>query len=226
MEKELKILFKVTSRTRPEKFMSTINNIIDYCEGVENYILASADIDDATMNNEEIIQFCKERNVVLVFGYSKNKIDAINRDMDCKRLPNWDILVNVSDDQSFIQYGFDNVIRHDAAKFLKNLDGVLHYPDGNRSDLMTMSIMTRKYYKRFGRIYHQEYVSVYCDNDAMEEAKLLKKYAFIDKNILVHNHPAYAKANWDDLYRKNESSELYEHDKSIFEKRKAINFGI
>ncbi len=238
---ELIILFKVTSRSRPEKFKFTINNIIENCVNPAYYILASIDTEDTSTNTDDIKQFCKERNVLLMHASNwdevnkreKTKIEAINRDMnDNPHLPNWDILVNVSDDQYFTVKGFDDIIRTDFESHIPDLDGIMHYPDGNRSDLMTMSIMGKPWYDRFKRIYYEKYVSVRCDDDAMQEAKAWQKhegkkhYHFSDRNILVHAHPAYGKAAWDDQYRKTEHTKVHKRDKEIYDSREFYNFGI
>lgn len=239
---ELIILFKVTSRSRPQKFKFTIDNIIKNCVNPAYYILASADAEDTSMNNDDIKAFCAERNVLLMYGSNdgKTKIDAINRDMNNNPyLPHWDILVNVSDDQYFTVPGFDDMIRVDFETYLPSLDGIMHYPDGNRKDLMTMSIMGRPWYNRFKRIYFHRYISVRCDDDAMNEAKAMEKYDgkkhyhFSDRGILVHAHAAYGKkhpatgtVDKDALYLKNEHTKVHARDLEIYEWRKFNNFDI
>lgn len=234
---ELVILFKVTSRSRPDRFKFAVNNIIEKCNNTAYVILASADTNDHTMNNPEIIQFCQDRNVLLFYGESKNKIDAINRDINNNSyLPKWDILINVSDDQYFLEKGFDDVIRNDFEKYFPEGDGMMHYPDNNRNDLMTMSIMDYKYYSRTNRVYFEKFESVYCDDAAMGEAKALGKYLtgneneflkFLPRRLYNHDHPAYGKPElWDDLYRQNESKKVFLKDELTFNWWKDNNFGI
>ena len=107
------ILFKFASRSRPEKFKTVVENLLEKIADKENFlILVSADTDDVTMNNREIKDFVfKHRyDVQIVYGESKSKIDAINRDVnECSQ--DWSILVNVSDDNEFIVDGFVEVIR-------------------------------------------------------------------------------------------------------------------
>lgn len=233
---ELVILFKVTSRSRPNRFKHTINNIIEMCNGSAHVILATADSNDHTMNNPDIINFCQDRNVLLMFGDSKSKIDAINRDINNNPyLPKWDILVNVSDDQYFTLKGFDDAIRNDMEACFPEGDGVLHYPDNNRKDLMTMSIMDYKYYSRTNRVYMEKFVSVYCDDGAMKEAIALGKCTtgnpteyikFVDRRIFNHDHPAFGKCDWDEQYRANESKKVFAKDKATFDWWEHNNFGI
>ncbi len=74
------ILFKLATRSRPEKARKAIDNIIMNCASQNYKILVSIDKDDATMQGFDH----EHQNVFMVDGYSKNKIDAINRDMDLK----------------------------------------------------------------------------------------------------------------------------------------------
>lgn len=227
------ILYKFASRSRPEKFFKAIDNIIENSVG-EFYILASLDTDDSTMNNDDVIQkMSRYPQLRFVFGKSESKVHAINRDLDLVthtssvfHTPKWDILVNMSDDMSFIKKGFDQDIVEDMEKHFPSMDGVLHYPDGNPSGnvLMTMSIMGRLYYDHFGYVYHPDYKSLWCDNEATDVAKMLGKYVFIEKNLFEHRHPAFGKAPNDSQYVHTES--FYHLDHEVYKRRKAENFSL
>jgi hypothetical protein len=214
------ILFKLATRSRPEKAKASIDNIIKNCNSLNYTILVSIDTDDESMKNFNY----KDDNVFIAKGLSKNKIDAINRDMDL--FEGWDILINTSDDMHFEIRGFDNIIRQD---FRKNYDQVLHYSDGNQhSNIMTMSIMGVDYYKRFNYIYHPDYKSLWCDCEATEVAWMLGKYEYMgDLKILFrHLHPAWGLAEYDEQYRKSESQEHWDNDYKVFKERKARNYDI
>jgi len=226
----LKILYKVTSRSRPEWCKRAIQSILDNEASPVRLILVSADYDDPTMTSPDFLEWCSERPIHLCYGRSKNKIDAINRDVNkISEFYKWDILVNVSDDQVFIKKGFDKVIREEYSKecFVKNynaLDWVLHFPDGNRSDLMTMSIIGRAYYERDRYIYWHEYITECCDDEAQEVAKLRGCYKFVDIQIFDHLHVAYGKAPMDRSYELNLSHEKRIKDRETLERRRANNF--
>jgi len=209
----MKILYKIATRSRPALFHRAIMSIIDNSESDNYHILVSVDNNDGSSNYTNVY-----KNTSIVFGNSKNKIDAINRDIDT--VSNWDILVNVSDDQTFTLKGFDKVIRSNFDK----LDLCLHFPDGNRNDLITMSILGRDFYNRFGYIYSPEYKSLYCDNEQMEVSKMLGCYKFVNENIMLHLHPAFGKANYDKQYHLTES--FSSEDCQTFLKRKVNNFDL
>lgn len=226
----MRILFKFATRSRPELFERGIRSIIDNCISDDYIILVSYDNDDHTMVN---VRESHYKNTVLSAGTSLNKVHAINRDISA--MPDWDILVNMSDDMLFTKKGFDEVIRNNFALDLSmemgmtyaaryNLDQCLHFPDGNRNDLITMSIMGVDYYNRFSYIYHPDYKSLYCDNEQTDVAMLLGKYKYVDENIVEHLHPAYGKAAMDTQYVHTES--LGGEDKITYERRKLKHFDL
>jgi hypothetical protein len=87
-----------------------------------------------------------------------------------------------------------------------------------------MSILGRQYFERFGYIYHPDYISLYCDNEQMDVAKLLGCYKYINKNIFHHLHPAYGKAEYDMQYNHTESFSNADH--ITYFRRRANNFDL
>lgn len=200
------ILFKLTTRSRPDKARKTIKSITDNVVGPYNLIV-TADADDSTMVGFK----------GATYGTSKSKVDAINRDVPPD---GWDILVNVSDDQVFHQDGFDQIIR---AVFAESLDQFIHLPDGYlTTELPTMSIMGRDYYNRFGYIYHPDYFSLWCDNEAMDVAKSLGCYKYVDAHIFTHAHPAWTGERPDAQLEHTQG--FYRRDERVYKKRKAMGF--
>ncbi len=177
----MKILFKYASRSRPQRFFEGLESIVNNVASDNYLVLVSADKNDATMFNPEVTaRLSQYKNVEIIYGSSVSKIDAINRDL--KSYTDWDILVNFSDDMIFTAKSFDENIRTNMQNIFPSTDGVLHYWDENNGNrLMTMSIMGKKYFDRFGYIYHPSYVSLWSDNEAQTVAKLLGKYRFIQK---------------------------------------------
>lgn len=225
-----------------------IDSIVNNIEDRENYrVIITADYDDKTMERDNIIEKCLGYNnekITIIWGNSKNKIDAINRDVNSCAY-DWDILVNVSDDQYFIEKGFDEDIRREFEAFVSTstpqhgsgkcyfLDQFIHFPDGNRSDFSTLSIMGRDYYNRDKRIYHPGYKSICCDIDATEEAKLRGCYKFVNTQIFFHDHyqwkdgkVCYQPEKFDATYQKNETKEIHDADKAFLEERRKQNFGV
>jgi len=223
---KFKMLFKYASRSRNYKFFSGLENIIQNLSDLNNFcILISLDVDDITMNNPDTIKKLTEyvqkypQRIIIKYGYSKSKIDAINRDVnEVKEKFDFDILVNFSDDMEFIKHSFDEVIRDKFYVHYQNLDGNIYFNDGFTGDrISTMSIIGRKYYDRFNYIYHPSYFSLWCDNEYTELAKMNQKLMYFNENIYRHNHPANVGGFMDEQLIKTGS--FSEADRNNYEKR-------
>jgi len=215
----MKILFNFASRSRPTNFFRGVTSIINNLSGEnEHHILAVLDEDDATMNNEEVIKAMETAGVDYRFGKSTGKINAINREVG--KFPDFDILVNWSDDMVVVKKDFDKDI---VAAMPEDLDGYLHFRDTNHKPidaLCTLHIVGKKYFSRDGFIYHPAYESVYCDNWNDDIAKKRGKYKFINEIIFDHRHCVYGKAPKDAQYEKTENKVVYRRDYLTYLKMK------
>ena len=220
----MRILYKYASRSRPDKFRRGLESIAQNSVSDNYVVLATLDSDDPAIEQyrKELRECSIASQVIATVATSKNKIDAINRDLNV--IQDWDILVNMSDDMVFTAQGFDEVIR---SAFDGNTDLFVHFSDGfQKSNISTMSIIGRKYLERDGYIYHPDYKSLWCDVEATEVAKLRGCYKYMgdDVNILTHLHVAWGKAEWDDLYKRNENPAMWNHDEKLYNERKARNY--
>lgn len=219
------ILFKYTSRSRPELFERGLVSIIDNLNQPDKaVILVSIDDDDPKLEQyKEIVnKYWNKIHILQPTGLSSNKISAINRDLNvCKT--EWDILVNMSDDMVFKVKGFDDVIRKGFVDYFPDGDGFLHFNDGYQKDnVATMSIMGLKYQQRFRYIYHTSYKSVWCDVEQTDVAYALGKYKYMgdDVQIFEHLHPALNKAQMDDQYRASENLDVWGEDlKTVIDRK-------
>jgi len=184
----MKILFKYPTRSRPLKFAKCIHEYFRLMKNREDFeISISVDNDDPTMNNPSVIEFLEKiPNSTHKFSDNKSKIEAINADIP---ETDWDILVLISDDMIPEVEGYDNIIREKMIEHYPDTDGVLWFFDGWRKDLNTLCILGRKYYDRFGYIYHPSYESFWSDAEFTEVATKLNKQTYFDQVIIRHLHP-------------------------------------
>lgn len=226
----MKILYKLTTRSRPAKMFACIQNIRAMTIEKDPWIIISMDKNDHLSFNPQVWQpLSRIPNVTHIYGQSKNKIDAFNRDVPSE---GWDIIVATSDDIKFL-HGFDDIIQKDVEQFaveqLLNFqptyDCTVWYGDGHKhGKIMTVPIMTKKYYDRLGYIYNPVYGNLWADEEAIYVGENLKKIYYSDKEIMVHMHPHYGLTNWDQQYKYTDS--FYHKEKVIFDKRKAEGFPI
>jgi hypothetical protein len=226
----MKILFKYTSRSRPKEFNRGLNSIADNITGGIPDVLISLDLNDPKLDEYKSDGDKRETlgrlNLTTRNGVSKNKVDAINRDIETCGIK-WDLLINMSDDMIFTVKGFDDKIRSIFNSHFPLGDGFLHLNDGHQGEnVSTMSIMDRKYYERDRYIYHPEYKSLWCDVEATEVAWMRGRYAYAPIVLFDHLHPAWGLAPNDAQYLKSESKEMWDHDKSVIDRHRANNYGI
>lgn len=224
------ILFKYASRSRPERFLEGLHNLIDMTSDKDNYtVFCCLDRDDRSMfsdnfptqrlQRELLLHEEKFRHCIFDFGYSKSKIDAINRTIPT--YINWDILVNFSDDMRFLVFGYDQLIREGVR--CNGPDIFLHYPDSTAKHMLpTMSIMDKAYYNRDNYVYFSGYSSLWCDNEAMEVAQLRGRYIYTGQQIYDHYHPAYGHVPWDEQYSRQQT--FWNEDELMYIYRKSKNF--
>lgn len=222
----MKILYTFASRSRPSKFLACIENIYINSKSRDFVILASLDTDDKTMNNPDMIEKMKRHDKLFpIWGTSTSKIDAINRTM--VGAPEFDILVNWSDDMVFIKQGYDQDIK-DAfrTKYPErpfDLDQLIHFPDQHQGrNCMTMYIAGRKYYERDNFIYDPRCKSLWSDIIAQETGQMRGKYKFVNEKIFNHLHPSFMDVPYDDQSLKTESREMREHDYAIYREAKKV----
>lgn len=218
-----KIIYNFPTRGRPEKFFTALANI-KLMSANENYeFCIKLDKDDQFL--PEYLVGLKKLELLssVSIGDSNSKVDAINRDIP---KDDWDILINMSDDILWTVWNFDDIIRADIEE-----DCFLHYPEPfadrqcaiqNKPPISVVSIMDRVYFERFGYVYHSSYKSLWCDNEATECARNLKKHKWVNKIIFSHEHPQAGKTKMDEQYRRTES--FYKSDMINFNRRRSRGF--
>lgn len=221
----MRILIKYPTKIRNEKFFSTLDKYYSFANDIENmFFVISLDSNDKTMNNPETLKKLDGyKNLKYFVGDSKSKIDAVNRDVE--KYNDWDIVVVASDDMIPQVKGYDDIIREKMKQHFPDTDGVLWFSDGyQKNKLNTLCILGKKYYQRFGYIYHPDYKSCYSDDEFMQVANILNRQVYFEDVIIRHEHPVWGYGKYDEIYSDNHKHLSY--DKSIFDRRKSINFEI
>ena len=150
-----------------------------------------------------------------IINDNKNAVQAINKGAEHAT---GDILIVVSDD-------FDCPRNWDL-KLLEVIDErhdfVLRIKDGLQNYLVTMPIMDRVYYERFGYIYYPEYQHMFCDTELTCVAELLGK--LISCNLpFPHNH--YSSTGKKDQVSMK-ADQTWEQGEGLFRSRVKRNFDL
>ena len=216
------ILVKFTTRQRPEQALNAISKAkqLAYNQSRIKWLI-SLDTDDSTAIRlstqiKELIP-----DACICFGVSHSKIHANNRDVESfSKQEDWDILLNLSDDQLCVAEGWDNTIRESMHN---DLNRYLWFYDGLQNSINTMEIVGKNYYNRTGMIYFDGYKSFYCDEEATIVATKLGKLVKDNRMLFKHEHPAGSAAIKNDaLYNKNQA--YWNEDKALFNNRWQYNF--
>ena len=219
----MKLLIKFPTRNRKNKFFKVLRQYQNMCEDLDNtYFLITLDNDDESMNPSDVEDiFNTFKNIKVVYGTSNSKIHAVNRDIEL--VNDWDIVLLASDDMTPKVKGYDNIIRNKMKELYSDTDGILWFNDGHMGNkLNTLCILGKKYYDRFGYIYHPEYKSVWSDNEFMLVGNILGKQTYFEQVIIEHEHPDWGYGNRDEIHQNNSKNE--NQDKLLFTKRKDNNF--
>lgn len=220
----MKILYKFPVRSRKEKMFQVMDIYLNHIVDLSNsQFVITCDNDDLILNTQDVKdQVAKLPNTTIEYYDNKNKIAAVNAGMEGK---NFDILFLMSDDMIPLVKGFDNIIRDLMQRKFPDTDGVIFLNDGRQgNELNTLSIIGRKYYDRFGYIYHPAYISLYADTEFTAVQKFLNRYVYCDSVLVEHQHHSFGKSKCDDLHVKNDS--YCSVDRDTFFRRKQNNFDI
>lgn len=216
-------LFKFPSRGRPERFFKSLDSIVNNISDKDYYHIAcTLDEDDATMNNQEVIDRINSyEHTSIQWGVSTSKIHAVNRSMPDIE---WDILFNHSDDMIFTVHGFDVSVGVDMMTHFPDFDGLLHYPDQDAKEaLATMYIAGKNFYNKFNFIYDPRFLSLWCDNLVQDVAIHLGKYKYCGYQINLHLNPAYGHLERDEMFDIQQGH--WGHDEALYlsTKEKGLN---
>ena len=148
------------------------------------------DIVDVTLQQLKYTLFSynlgEEIYSTLNYDENTNKISAINDHIDEHE---FDIVICASDDMVPKAWGWDNEIAIAMQEHFPELDGCVHFNDGNTDgELITFSILGKALYDHFGYIYHPDYKSLYCDDEFTQEVRRMGKEKYINKVIISHEH--------------------------------------
>lgn len=221
----MKLLIQYATRQRPQRVFVTINSFVANISDKGDYrVLLTCDDDDKSMNNEIIIErlnFYKHMSVF--YGKRAGKIGSINRDIN-KIDYDWDVVLCIQDDTVCVQKDYDKIIKNAIKKHCPDTDGALWFDDPGRSSLITVIIVGKKFYDRFGYVLNSQYHSMFAEKELMAVSKKLNRLFKINDTIIEHQHYSYNKSSVenDSLYKHNAS--FYKIDQNTYARRKSQGF--
>ena len=228
----MKILVQFPTYARAEKFIDVLDRYVDTASSHHQlFFNINCDLSDLSMTDPDVqerIKYILNKKVningVQNFDANTEKISAINDHIDGKE---FDIVICASDDMIPKAHSWDNEIAIAMRKHFPDLDGCVHFDDGQGGgELITFSILGKRLYDHFGYIYHPDYKSLYCDDEFTQEVKRLGKEKYIPKLIISHEHYAIeGTVNCGDSDLSTRKTLHYSgRDGVVFEERKKLGF--
>lgn len=199
------------SRSRPNQAFLTRLNWFHKADGEFEYIL-SIDIDDPEIDH---YQYNFPSNQRVLISSNKTAIEAINR---AAAIAKGDILIVVSDDTDCPEHWDTSLLGELAGK----KDFVVKCKDGIQPVLITMPVMDRVWYNRFGYIYHPDYLHMSCDVELTAVAMMLGR---VLRSNLMFKHNHYSVVGGKDAI--NEKNDLtYKQGDEVLATHRSEGFGI
>lgn len=215
------------SRGRPEKSVETFKKWMSHSiANKEVEFILSIDEDEPTdhpyIKNSMYVtlytaaMFTHGYQYKIVSSKNRSAVDAINNGA---KVATGDIFIVVSDDTDPIQDWDEKILQHK----LNEVDWIMKTQDGIQPWIITMPIMDRAYYNRFGYIYYPDYLHMFCDTELTCVADITGRK--IKSNLLFpHKHYSVTKEQPDAINKKADST--WAQGEKLFLERYKRNFDL
>jgi hypothetical protein len=128
----------------------------------------------------------------IIVNNNRSAVDAIN---NAAKESTGSIMIVVSDDTACPYYWDEKIIEATRGRE----DFVLRVNDEIQRWIITMPVIDRKYYDRFGYVYYPEYKHMFCDTEFTHVANLLGRVIYRNDLHFPHNHYSVRKSTKDAL---------------------------
>jgi glycosyltransferase involved in cell wall biosynthesis len=179
------------SRSRSTKSFDTVQKWIQNASGTDFEVIISIDSNDPYMEQYHAI-YSNVAKANIIVNDNRSAVDAIN---NAAKESSGEVLIVVSDDTGCIS-NWDGVISNAVAG---KSDYVLKVYDGIQKWIVTMPVMDRTYYNRFGYVYYPEFKHMFCDTFLTHQADALKRIIWRNDITIPHLHYSIKKSVKDEV---------------------------
>lgn len=206
----MKISLILPSRNRPEKALAASNKWRS-AAGLDCEFILSLDHDDTKLD-----EYLESINCSKLISENRSAVDAIN---NAAKVATGDVLVVMSDDFDCPANWAMQIVDATDGK----TDWIAKTPDGIQKWIITLPIMDRVYYNRFGYVYHPDYLHMFCDTELTCVADLTGRK--IDLTIpFNHEHYSTGKSVKDEVSIKADAT--WNQGEKLFIERAKRNFDL
>lgn len=211
----MKISIIHPSRGRTEQAYNTYRTWTERAENWNNFeYILSVDIDQHFEYYKRFDNFNGKYNLLGL--PNKSAIEAIN---NAAKIATGDILIVVSDDFDCQQHWDTKLLNHIKGR----TDFCAKTIDGLQPTLITLPVMNRVYYERYGYIYHPDYRHMFSDQEMTAVAIMTGKYIKLPI-LFEHLHYSAGKSAKDAINDKNDAT--WTQGQNLFNQRLKTNFGL
>lgn len=207
----MKISIIHPTRSRPQKSANTLTKWTTNV-GADFELIVSVDNDDPSFNEYLLLYGNK-----MIHNDNRSAIDAIN---NAAKVATGDILIVVSDDSDCPRNWGQKIINATRNK----KDWILKVNDGIQRWIITMPVMDRIYYNRFGYIYFPGYQHMFVDTELTHVADLLHRTIKRDDINFPHRHYSVTRQPKDEVTLKADAT--WNQGKQLYLQRVRESFGL
>lgn len=208
------------SRSRPSQAAATAKAWLSSAKdkGRIEYILSTDDSDPDSVNYLDAFSWgLHDPTFNWLSNENKTAIEAINK---AAKFSHGDLIIQIADDFNQPPFHWDEYL-------LSHLEGKEDYAvktqDGIQPTLITLPILDRTYYNRFGYIYHPDYIHMSSDVEFTAVAHMLGRVITLPIKI-PHNHYSTGKTPKDAINIKNDAT--YQHGYDTMKRRLQHSFDL
>jgi len=209
----MKISIIHPSRGRAEMAYKTFCNWRENAFFLGHEYILSLDTDD---NVDSYWKLFIDYDLAIMTNHNKSAIEAINKAV---QTASGDLIIVISDDFDCLPYWDSQLLEALAGRE----DFLVKTQDGIQKTLITLPIMDRVYYERFGYVYHPDYLHMHCDEEMTIVGHMLGRVIDLPL-VFPHNHYTVGGMQMDAINTKNNAT--WAHGAATLERRAKDNFGI
>jgi hypothetical protein len=208
--KQPNLLITIYSNNNPEILSSIYSYYQKLSNEVPYHFLVIYDESDEIISHPEIKNELENLPNLSLF-LNKNKTKTSGYNTAIKKYIDWFDIVFILEDNFYVSINhFDKIIADSMVSNYPDFDGVLNFNYNTTSFINKTPAIGKKYYNRFGYIFHDEYQSSFYDHELTYVSRILGKETFINKSLAT----ATPKTHYN------------ETDKNLLEQRRDQTFNI
>lgn len=211
------------SRGRSEQAHKTIVTWLIKCHQA-SYVEYILSVDASDKQGLEYQKIADKTGIKLLVRYNETAIQAIN---EAAKICTGDLIIVISDDFDCIE-NWDLALMQaieytEDQQYIGRKDYCIKTDDGLQPTLITMPILDRVYYERYGYIYFEGYRHLFCDQELTAVAMMTGKYIKLPLKF-EHLHYSTGKSPKDEINVRNDLT--WRQGEILFNERLKTNFGI